>query len=224
MKNSLAPETKQLLERYIPAFCNLYAITPVFRAWRIIQKQNPALNLTQEEFLDFLQNMDEDALYCAVIGQEEIYDDGREPVPPMKREILAQHLYIMGDFEDYEDLKENQEDKPFYVPEKEQLLRFADENYMEPSREFQALQAFIRDSLHISRAAEIMDDLYFISAMNGPDCQEAEFSLKRLGKMKRFPSPQAEEEFFRLYENMCDHIRMHIHRGHTPLEIRILCK
>lgn len=44
----ISPEVRQLLTTYVKAFNNLYAITPVYRAWRIIQKQNPALPLTRE--------------------------------------------------------------------------------------------------------------------------------------------------------------------------------
>lgn len=223
MQTPLAPETKQLLERYISAFNNLYAITPVFRAWRIIQKQNPSLNLTQEDFLAFLQDMDEDAMYCIVIGQEEIYEDGREPTPPMKREIIFDYLYSSGDFEDYEKLKEEQKDKPFYVPEKEQLLLFADDSYVERTREYMVLQAFLRDSLKAKNVEDIMDDFYTMAVLDGPDFSSAQFSLERVGKVSRFPSAQLEEEFFRLYKNMCSQVRMHKHRGHTPREIHILC-
>ena len=41
---------KELILRYFDAFANLYGIIPIKRAYRIIEKQNPELNLTKEQF------------------------------------------------------------------------------------------------------------------------------------------------------------------------------
>ena len=44
-------------------FSNLYGITPLYRALRIIQKQNPELGLTKEEFLSSVNEIEREEHY-----------------------------------------------------------------------------------------------------------------------------------------------------------------
>lgn len=111
--------TEKLLRSYFDAFANLYGITPLYRAFRIIQKQNPELKLTEEDFLQFVDQLDQEERLYTIAGAEDIYDDVKEPTPPMKREIVAEYLYALDGFESYLELKEEQADKPYYIPEKD---------------------------------------------------------------------------------------------------------
>ena len=45
---------KDLILKYFDAFANLYGIIPMKRAYRIIEKQNPELELTKEQFADVI--------------------------------------------------------------------------------------------------------------------------------------------------------------------------
>ena len=49
---------KDLILRYFDAFANLYGIIPIKRAYRIIEKQNPELNLTKEQFAEIVNELD----------------------------------------------------------------------------------------------------------------------------------------------------------------------
>ena len=49
---------KELILRYFDAFSNLYGIIPMKRAYRIIEKQNPELNLTKEQFAEIVNEFD----------------------------------------------------------------------------------------------------------------------------------------------------------------------
>ena len=49
---------KELILRYFDAFANLYGIIPMKRAYRIIEKQNPELNLTKEQFAEIVNEFD----------------------------------------------------------------------------------------------------------------------------------------------------------------------
>ena len=49
---------KELILRYFDAFANLYGIIPIKRAYRIIEKQNPELNLTKEQFAEIVNEFD----------------------------------------------------------------------------------------------------------------------------------------------------------------------
>lgn len=209
----------ELLGKYISAFCNLYAITPVYRAWRIIEKQNPGIEVSKEQFLAFLEGI-EDEMYCGVVGPEDLYEDIQEATPSMKWEILIDYLF--EDFDRYEELKELQQDKPFYVPDKEELLKFADENYIEKTREYQALTDFVDKKLQAKQVDDVMEDIYDMARFVHADLEEAIFSLKRIGKIKRFPTEELENEFVKLYFAMENKTRSPENRGHTPQEISIL--
>ncbi len=220
--SGISPEDERLLKQYLAAFCNLYAITPVYRAWRIIQKQNPGLGVSKEQFLDFLDGLDEQEMFCIVVGREEIYDDIDEVTPPIKREIIAQYLYAADDFESYEELKEQQEDKPFYVSDKGELLKYVREGYdleyIRTTREYQVLHTFVEQTLKAKNADDVLDEIQAIACLDGGPYY-ADQALYRIGKVRRFPSEEAETEFYRLCEAMCGSVRMHAHRGHTPREI-----
>ncbi len=131
----LSRETEELLRAYFDAFSNLYGITPLYRVFRIIRKQNPELVLTEEEFLSFADEVEQEEHYYIIAGEEEIYDSIEEPTPPMKREIISEYLYAVDDFESYTELKADQEGKPFYIPEKEELLKYQDNGYVEETKE-----------------------------------------------------------------------------------------
>lgn len=225
-KNPISPEDERLLKQYIAAFCNLYGITPVYRAWRIIHKQNPDLAVSEEQFLAFLDNLNEDELFCIVVGEEEIYEGVEEPTPPRKREIVAEYLYAVDDFESYEELKEKQADKPFYVPDKDELLKYADNDYglesIRTTREYQALHAFAEETLKLKNVDGVLDDIQAMASIDGGLPVYIEDSVLRIGRLKKFPSEKVEDEFYRLCEAMCNNVRMHAHRGHTPREIALI--
>ena len=98
-KINLPQETETLLRSYFDAFANLYGITPLYRAFRIIQKQNPELALTEEDFLALADAVSQEKHLYIIAGMEDIYDDATGPTPPMKREIIAEYLYAVDDFE-----------------------------------------------------------------------------------------------------------------------------
>lgn len=225
-ENKISPEDELLLKQYISAFCNLYGITPVYRAWRIIQKQNPDLAVSEEQFFTFLDELEEDKLYCIVAGEDEIYDDVEEPTPPRKREIISEYLYAVDDFESYEKLKKLQAGKPFYVPDKEEFLKYADNTYglehLRTTREYQALRAFAEQTLKVKNVDEVLGEIQGIACIDGDFSSDMEDILQRIGRMKSFPSIEAMNEFYRLCGAMCNNVRMHANRGHTPREIALL--
>ena len=107
----------------------------------------------QEDFLQFVDQLDQEERLYTIAGAEDIYDDVKEPTPPMKREIVAEYLYALDGFESYLELKEEQADKPYYIPEKDELLKYQDDFYSEETKEFLDLGAYLRNvlKLNISR-------------------------------------------------------------------------
>lgn len=213
-------ETEELLRSYFDAFSNLYGITPLYRAFRIIQKQNPNLQLTEKEFLAFADKASREEHYYIIAGAEDIYCDIKEPTPPMKREIITEYLYAVDDFESYEELKAEQADKPFYIPEKEVLLRYQDSGYVEETEASLALGTFLRDKLKLKRVSDILEDLQLMARMGDNDPQTVIGEVVRLEGKKCFFSTAQINELFQYYIAMYNHTRLDSNRGFTPTEMQ----
>ena len=219
VRSSLPEETQALLYSYFDAFCNLYGITPLYRAYRIIRKQNPELGLTEEEFLAFTKQVEEEEHFYIIAGEEDIYEDVAEPTPPMKREIIAEYLYAVDDFDSYEELKEKQGDKQFYIPDKEELLKYADAFYDEDIPEARALEAFLRDRAKANRAEDVMGDLRMMARMEETNIEYLVNSVRRLGGKRCLSTERQIEEFMNYYIAMYNNTRLDTNRGFTPMEM-----
>lgn len=216
----LSEKTEILLRAYFDAFSNLYGIMPLYRAFRIIQKQNPELALTEEDFLAFADKVDQEEHFYIIAGAEDIYDGVNKPTPPMKREIISEYLYAVDNFESYEELREAQEGKPFYIPEREELLRYQDDLYTEETKEVLALGAFLRNKLRIKRVDDVLDDLRLMARMGDNSPQAVISEVERLEGRGCLGSLEQINEFFQYYFDVCNNTRLDANRGFTPNEMQ----
>ena len=118
---------KDLILSYFDAFANLYGIIPMKRAYRIIEKQNPELNLTKEMFAEIINSLDFSDKHYVIWSEEEVYDENADGIDLFDKLLIAEYVITFGDPEDYEKLIFEQGDRPFYVPEKDELLKYEDE-------------------------------------------------------------------------------------------------
>ena len=219
VENKLSTETKELLRSYFAPFSNLYGITPLYRALRIIQKQNPELGLTEEEFLSFVNEIEQEEHFYIIAGAEDIYSDVNDPTPPIKREIIAEYLYAVDDFDSYDELRAEQEDKPFYIPEKELLLKYQDDLYVEETKESLALGTFLRDKLKLKRADDVLENLLLVARLEDTDSQEIVWEVERMAGKGCLGSIEKINEFFQYYYAMYNNTRLASNRGFTPTEM-----
>ena len=218
-EQTLPEETAALLRTYFDAFNNLYGIVPLYRALRIIRKQNPELVLTEEQFLAFADGIDEEEQHCIVAGPEEIYDDVTEKTPPLKRELICEHLYVVDNFESYEELKTAQAGRPYYIPDREELLKYADSLYIEETPEYLALGAFLRDRLGLECAENVLEDLQLDARMNNTDPELILYTVWRLTRRDCFSTTELLEEFFGRYYAMYWATRTNENCGFTLKEL-----
>ena len=104
---------KDLILKYFDAFANLYGIIPMKRAYRIIEKQNPELNLTKEQFAEIVNGLDFPDKYYVIWSEEEVYDEEAEDCDLFEKLLIADYILTCGDPEDYEKLVFEQGDRPF---------------------------------------------------------------------------------------------------------------
>lgn len=211
----LSKETNRLLDQYFDAAANLYGIIPLHILLKIYNSQNEPIS--EEAFLKFVDNIDFDIKHYLVIGEEDVFPD-KPKTEPMKRDLVTEYLYIL-DFDEYLDVKEEQFGKPYYIPDKKQLLKHTYELYFEKTLEFIELRAFLRSLPYIEKenADNLAVDIQMMISLDRGDCYGAVNEALSMGV--DLENKSTEREFIRLCHNMSMNTRMHIHCGHTPSEI-----
>lgn len=212
---------KELILRYFDAFANLYGIIPMKRAYRIIEKQNPELNLTKEQFAEIVNGQDFTDKYYVIWSEEEVYDENANEANLFDKMLIADYLITFGDPEDYEKLVFEQADRPFYVPEKDELLKYEDDFYYEKTKYIVNLENYLKDNLGISNYKDLVEEFTGMLSIDDYEPIDVISELKRMGrpKFKSFSSKEQAHEFFELYNDLRNHTRKHTHRGHTPFEL-----
>ncbi len=212
---------KDLILKYFNAFSNLYGIIPMRKAYRIIEKQNPELELTKERFVEIVENIDHKGKYYDILSEEEIYDEDANACPVLEKILIADYVMTFGDPNDYDTLVIEQDDRLFYVPEKEELLKYEDDTYYEKTKHNINLENFLRDEFGIPNYEEIVDDFVGMLIIDDYEPDSVIKDLKRMGRpyFKEFTNKEQAHKFAQLYINLRNHTRKHTHRGHTPFEL-----
>lgn len=217
---------KDLILQYFDAFSNLYGIIPMKRAYRIIEKQNPELNLTKEQFAEIVNSIDFNRKFYFILSEDEVYDEDALDCDLFDKLLIAEYLVIFNDPNDYENLVYEQDDRPFYVPEKDELLKYAGQFYYEKNKYAYVLENFIRDNLKLTEYKDIVEDYAAMLRIDDISTYDVIEELRRMGKpkFKNFASKEQAQNFFMLYSNFRNHTRKHTHRGHTPSELDDSCQ
>lgn len=123
----LPQETVDLLHRYFTAMSHFYLAIPLEEAWRIIRKQNPTLDLSEEKFNDFASIARREEQPYRISGIEEFYTQ-EEPTTGLQRWIVVKEI-CGRNRRDFRILDNESYNKPWFVPERDELLRYEDSNY-----------------------------------------------------------------------------------------------
>ena len=147
----------------------------------------------------------------------EVFHWDAAPSQPMDQELVAEHLYAVGE-EDYYKLEAAQEGKPWYLPDRERFLACADSSYTKKTPQLlelaDALQRTQR-KLHCP-PMEIAEEIEMYLRMDS-SLQSIVDESQRLGV--RFQNQQEFREFLQLLLEVSHHTRRYSHRGHTPAEL-----
>ena len=212
----ISNETKELLLRYCRAAKNLYGMIPLSVFLKIYNSQNEPIE--DDTFIEFLDGIDYTNEHFNIIGDDEVYEDV-DHTPPMNRNLVAEYLYIFEDFDDYCELQEAQMGISYYVPKKEQFLKYEDEYYFEKTLEFISLRAFLRNQSNLSkeRADEIAEEIQGVFYFDHREIRDAIAEAERLGFKAN--NPNEFEEFVKLVVELSKTARTHKNCGHTLEEL-----
>lgn len=210
---ALSDETIALIRSYFSAASSLYAKIPLRKLYDIYNSQNAPI--LESDFLQVADMISHEQHHYAIVGREVFWAD-ESPSQPMDRELVAEHLYAVGDAYYYE-TDASQEGMRYYIPEKEEFLKYADDYYIEITPQYTAMVRYLRNCQSRLRCPpeEIAADLHLAMTM-GDDYKSMTDSARRLGV--RFGSKQDFYTYLELLTDMCRHTRQFNRRGHTPAE------
>ena len=112
----------ELLQQYIIALTNLYGIVSIEQVAEVYNQQNDD-QVDDDDVADFL---DED------MSRQHVYD--------------CDDYFIheaVAEFDEFDSLMNKKGNKPHYVPEKEELLKYADMSYYEEPKQYHDLRKHV---------------------------------------------------------------------------------
>ncbi len=211
----LKDTTSRMLRKYFNAMANLYGIITVEKAWDIIHSQCPRM-VTEQEFLVFVEIARHECEDYYILNAKELYGK-RRSAHSSQREIIDVYLFDTGK-DMYTPTKQSQQGCPYYIPPKQELLRYDDPDYYEPTQATERLAEFFSKELHL-------DDRVIYCAFQvinekirylDPTAQSAFPDLEEFGVS--FSNRKQLEKFAQLYTDVHNSWRMQSNCGFTPIE------
>lgn len=191
-----------LLDSYAMATVHLYGAISQPDLVDIFNRQNSQPTSEEELFPALLRHVAVGAPYC------------------FWEEYIVCGEFEENDFEDVRDLMRQCGGKPRYVPEKDELLRYADWNYYERTPQMDALTAFLMNEGHQSRrdAEEIAGEIQYACVIEAG--MEQIFDILSDYDMELDRS--AVEAFVKVMMSVKNNARLWANKGHTPNELAAL--
>ena len=190
---------KKLILKYCLALVNLYGIVSIERVVNTYNMQNMA-DVSASE-LEGIVNANREYLRENMVMVQN--DD-----------LVAMEIIMLGD---YDREKGYKGDKPYYIPEREELLKYVNYTYFERTKPYINLVGFLYD-LYKDRykAEELANDIrIYCKSVEGRKnlsflFEENDFMIK---------NKKDADELMELIENLADNTRMWANNGFTPNEI-----
>lgn len=123
------------------------------------------------------------------------------------------------EFGEFESLLKKKENKPSYVPAKEELLRYTNDRYFEKTEEYLALYEYVKDNLfdgNALQAVSLCEEIHDAFALDLGMAFVSE-AFDRTNVV--FDSEEQLGEVMNLIMEMSNNIRLWEHNGNTPQEI-----
>lgn len=191
-----------LLEKYIVALVNLYGRVTKEKVLEIYNLQNDnQIDLSEvKKYIDNPPTFFENYFVEIAFG-----------------EFLADDLLMFK--EDYSTLVKEQTGKLYYIPEKEELLNYADPHYSEQPLEYIELVEFLKSRQYKNQSNKIENivEMIFIGFMMGVS---VEIALDHIEIEKfRLRNKTQLNKLLVILQKFRDNTRMRKNNGYTPIEL-----
>lgn len=183
---------------YIVALTNLYGIVTIDKVVEIYNMQNKdEITIKQLAFSDYDEILEEH--FISVV--EDLFIDN------------------FMDSEEFEKLYYNQQNKPYYIPKKVDLLKYKDPDYFEKTSQYNNLLKYVKKEIlpHDLDALDFCLDLQMITLLEGGDLKKIMQTIKR--QQINFKDEKQFEKLLDLIIKFTNNYRLRENRGHTPQEL-----
>ncbi len=217
----LPDETKALLLQYFEAMGHFYEIIPLKKVYEILTE---AYNeeISEQGFYALAAAVHKEPIgYYFIDGEDELVNEDNTNLP---EDRLIVHESIIGfGMDDYYTIKELKDGKPYYIPAKDELLKYSDDFYIEENEQVVELRKFFIRRLgnDPQRAIDLVEELVLISTKENRSFDEA---LNELQRMHCNMDINQIKEFIPYYTELCNNIRLPSNNGYTAKETEELFK
>lgn len=190
----------ELIIDYIVSLTNLYGIVLKEKVVEIYNMQNDD-RITMEVLDDLITGNTLETSYIEELNNAYMKE------------------YLNQDDSSLITLVELQEDKPFYIPDKDELLKYKDEFYFEKSKEYRDLENYIKSNIESDEDTleEICEDIHIWCEDDIALLEDVLYAFERRGIV--FKDDKQITGLISLVTQLANNTRLREHRGHTPEEI-----
>jgi hypothetical protein len=186
------------IKEYIIVLTNLYGFVPIDKVAEIYNMQN-------EDQISF---DDVESYYYEDLSKHYIYAHKNHFV----------HETIM-EFNDFKPMLRKKADKPYYVPNQEELLKYSDPNYYEKPKQYHDLCKYSRKHFFAGddEKAELLCENIMWKCRDDFNIQEV-FDLFNTFEVN-FKDEKQVNEVMQMVMELANNVRLWENNGHTPNEI-----
>ncbi|WP_426348690.1 YecA family protein [Alloiococcus sp. CFN-8] len=198
-------ERLSIINSYALACTNLYSVIDVNKLVEIINSQT-TLDVEAEEVIHWCitrENYGKSNMY--------FYENGY-----VMDESFGYNASMDG--QDYEIMLKAQEGKPYYIPDKEELLRYVDRSYIEENESFKNMLNYVRKKLNMS-SSEAYDYCADIQIDIRCGSTPSEILNMYIGTETSFNNRKEVDIFLQYLKEMFNNTRIPENRGYTPDEV-----
>jgi len=204
-------ETVEHIHQYFAAAARLYGAIPVLDLLALYNMQNDPVE--DNVFLELAEIIRHEKNLFSVLGMKDF--ENEEDSDPGEWYVIDDHL-LLDDPEDFFRLLAEQSGKPYRILPKEDFLKYCDHDYFPWSPQSEAMKSY----LFRKKGLRFPKDTWLgIQTMI-----EVDFDLNTIlhaceHEGLRFENERDLFEFAKLYQELNNHTRKQINRGHTPKEL-----
>ena len=211
----LSSEEFHQLHLCFDAASNLYATITLKELYVLCNRYIPSVS--ESQFLNAAEIIAHERGNHYAIVRREIFNKELPPGGHMDCELIAEHLYAVGD-EYYYALKKQQAGKERYAPEWVEFVKYADQFYLERNAQWQDMVSYLESTqrkLHCP--PEEITAEFCLHLRTEDDFQFVINEGQRLGV--RFKNQQDFQHFLGYLLKLSHNTRRYCHCGHTPAEL-----
>ncbi|HKK83017.1 MAG TPA: SEC-C metal-binding domain-containing protein [Atribacterota bacterium] len=187
-----------LIKNYIVALTNLYGQVPADVITDIYNSQNEGQISEDDVEVYFYEDLSKQHVY--------VY----------KKHFV--HETIM-EFNDFKSMRKKKADKPYYIPDKEELLKYSDMRYYEKPKQYHNLLTYLKKNFFSGdhdKAESLCQNIRW-ECLEGPDMQQV-FDMFNTAEIN-FKDENQVNEVMQLVMELANNVRLWENNGHTPQEI-----